>query len=256
MNTQEELQTIRSYLCNEIEENISQIVIALEAEKAKNAELMVQLEAEKAKNAEFMVQLEAEKEKNDELIDRVRDLEAKNAELMNQENQFNENSSAMNEARKIMIDGCLNIQPPSGVCPAIYRSLVVLKSAALLDEPCEERQGLVHSNGSLTCQEEQRLTGFQDNNDKGNVKGGKTHLQYFVNMYELPEKNGVYGIGLNKTQKSYQNINKNAKCLISLNKLKKDGSLGKRQGGVWKYILVEGEENEGFYDRINRMLNL
>lgn len=167
-----------------------------------------------------------------------------------------ERFNAMDVARRVIADGCANIQIPTGANPAEYRSLVALKAAALLNESCEGRTGLVHSNGALTCQQEQKLTGVQDNNDNGKTKGGKAHLQYYAEKYEKVGESGSYTTSpMNKTQKAYMARSK-GKCLLSLNKLKKDKTLGKKQGGVWKYILLDGEENEDFYDRINVMMNV
>lgn len=250
MNSQEELKALRNMYRDEIAENMRQrqeFQEIMEDKEKRIADLEAALEAEKDKNAILEQELEAEKAKNIEFVS-IAD------EDPNELEEVFEEISPMVEAINIMTNGCKNISIPTGANPMHYRSLVVLKSAALLNEPCEERQGLVHSNGSLTCQKEQSLTGFQDNNDKGDVKGGKAHLQYFASMYEKPKQNGIYSIGENQTQKNYQKLNKNAKCLISLNKLKKDGTLGMKQGGVWKYLLREGEENEGFYERINEML--
>lgn len=159
-----------------------------------------------------------------------------------------ESAAAHVEAQAIMTNGCSSLHAfiPNNCNATEFRSLAALKAAAMLDDRCLERLNLRHERGSLSCKQEQEITGDES------VGGGKTHLQYYAIKYEEAGLEGVYvnKENYNKTQKIYMSRYPNKKCLISLNKVTKTGELGKKQGGVWKYKLRPGEIQEDFYARI------
>mgnify|MGYP001345808394 CR=1 FL=1 len=50
-----------------------------------------------------------------------------------------ERFNAMDVARRVIADGCANIQIPTGANPAENRNMVAIKAAALLNKACEGR---------------------------------------------------------------------------------------------------------------------